>query len=112
MEQYFVNIYAIFWCHFGIFKAWKPAEFELNLKKMKIFALVSLKNILVFSLSTINMMKSRQNLIKTQNNGLMRSFLVSMDEEPAAVSDFREIVYGIETEQVNKSPKISDFIID
>ena len=41
-----------------------------------------------------------------------RSFLASMDEEPAAVSDFREIVYGIETEQVNKSPKISDFIIE
>ena len=61
------------------------------------------------------MMKARENLMKNQNNGLMRSFLTDIndefDESPAA-ADLREVVYEIKTGQVNERPKISDFIIE
>ena len=85
---------------------------------MNILSFLISGEILVFSLSAKNdekMMKTRENLMKNQNNGLMRSFLTGMQDEfdePSAVSDLREVVYEIKTGQVNERPKISDFIIE
>ena len=70
---------------------------------------------LVFSFSAKNMMKTRENLMKNQNNGVMRNFLIDMNDEfdePSAVADLREVVYEIKTGQVNERRKISDFIIE
>ena len=82
---------------------------------MKILGFFISTKCLIFSLSARNMMKARENLIKNQTNGLMRSFLTDMNDEsvePSAVADLREVVFDIKTGQANEKPKISDFIIE
>ena len=82
---------------------------------MKIFGYVILAPFVVFSLSARNMMKARENLIKNQNNGLMRSFLTEMNDEsdePSAVADLREVVFNIKTGQMDETPSISDFLFE
>ena len=66
-------------------------------------------------LSTGNMMKARENLIKNQKNGLMRSFLTEVNDEfdePSAVADLREVVFDIKNGQMDENPELSDFIIE
>ena len=111
------SIKEVILTHLGIFKAETLSRNSISRldKNMNILSFLISAKFLVFSLSAENLMKTRENLMKNQNNGLMRSFLTGMQDEfdePSAVSDLREVVYEIKTGQVNERPKISDFIIE